>query len=275
MWSPIREVIDLALDTDNKHASHILLIPFITATLIYWYRKAIFNSVQYSGAGAVVIALGLALFAGGSLWTGPSAPNLLSLKASSLVVMWLGGFLFFYGSAAFRAGLFPLLFLLLCIPFPPSILDYTIAFLQRGSAEMTYVLLKLSGTPVYREGFVFAMPDLTIFVAPECSGIRSSISLFILSILAGHLFLRSPWRWFVLMIVTIPLVIFKNAVRIGTLSLLTLHVDRGILSSRLHQEGGIPFFIVGLLMIYPVLMMLVKSERKSMDANLIKREANL
>jgi hypothetical protein len=47
------------------------------------------------------------------------------------------------------------------------------------------------------------------------------------------------------------------------LSLLAVHVDKGILESRLHREGGIPFFALGLVLIYPILTMLIKSERKT------------
>src|SRR5262249_28522318 len=146
------------------------------------------------------------------------------------------------------------------IPIPSAILARTIAVLQSGSADMAYVLVKLSGTPVYRQGFLFAMPDLVVEVAPACSGIRSSVAILLASLIAGHLFLRSSWRKIVLLIVALPLLLFKNAVRIAVLCLLTVHYDPRILASRLHQEGGIPTFMFGLILLYPVLMMLVKSE---------------
>ena len=134
---------------------------------------------------------GVGLAVAGQMW-GQALPegDRLALAASSLVALWLGGFLTFYGTAAFKAALFPLLFLFLCLPIPSPIQDRAIAVLQRGSADTAFLMLKLSGTPIYREGFVFALPGLSIEVAPECSGIRSGISLFILSILAGHLLLR-------------------------------------------------------------------------------------
>jgi hypothetical protein len=44
-------------------------------------------------------------------------------------------------------------------------------------------------------------------------------------------------------------------------------VNPGIIESRLHREGGIPFFMVALLLIYPVVVMLRRSERdKSVEA---------
>jgi exosortase len=159
------------------------------------------------------------------------------------------------------------LFLAFFIPIPSTILNTTITILQRGSAEMAFVILKLSGTPVFRESaYVIRMPDLVIQVAPECSGIRSGISLLMSGLLAGHLFLRSTWRRVVLVIAAIPVLLFKNALRIATLAFLAVHVDHRILTSQLHREGGIPFFVLGLLLLYPVLVILIKSENKKNGA---------
>jgi len=90
--------------------------------------------------------------------------------------------------------------------------------------------------------------------------------MVILGLIAGNMLLRSNWRRIALILVAIPVMIFKNALRIATLSLLTIHVDPGILASRLHKEGGIPFFIVGLVLLYPFLAMLVRSERRNRTA---------
>jgi exosortase/archaeosortase family protein len=65
-----------------------------------------------------------------------------------------------------------------------------------------------------------------------------------------------------LVLIAIPVLIFKNALRIRTLSYLAVHFDPRILTSALHREGGIPFFVLGLLLLYPVLALLMKSESK-------------
>jgi exosortase/archaeosortase family protein len=53
---------------------------------------------------------------------------------------------------------------------------------------------------------------------------------------------------------------FKNGIRIATLTLLGAYVDPRILQSDLHREGGIPFFIVALLLMAPILYFLRKTE---------------
>jgi len=258
----IQSLMRFSMDGGN-YASHILLVPFITAALIWVQKKNIFHDIRYSPlGGTIVIAFGGALSVAGRAAAGRLGENdYLAVMTLSLVVTWLGGFLLFYGSTSFNIALFPLLFLVFAIPVPSPVLDRAIAVLQAGSANMASVLLKLTGTPVHREGFLFQIPGLDFVVAPECSGIRSGISLVIASMLAGYLLLRSLWRKGTLVLAAIPILIFKNALRIATLSLLAIHFDKRILTSRLHREGGIPFFVLGLLLMYPVLALLVKSER--------------
>jgi exosortase len=248
----------------NAHSSHIILIPFVSATLIYLNRREIFSRVQYSvPAGIIVMSAGLGLFMAGRIASeGLIQLDYLALMSSSVVVLWLGGFLLLYGAAAFRAALFPLLFLFLMIPIPSPLLERLILVLQKGSTEAVAVLFKLTGTDVYREEFVFALPGLAIQVAKECSGIRSSIALFITSMLAAHLFLHTGWKKLALILAALPISMFKNAVRIVTLSLLAARVDQRIVTSSLHEEGGIPFFLLALAMLAPILWVLRRSENE-------------
>jgi len=316
-WYPIRDLVRYALG-DSTNASQVLLIPFVSAALIFWDRRRIFAGVQYSVTPGVLIAIvGMLLMAASHLWFAPDLDQYLRAKAeyeqarashpseahpdvqraklrmdraqenegdrlalrtASIMVVGLGLFVAFFGVEAFRAAQFPLLFLLFCIPIPSPVLNQLISFLQRWSAEISLALLRLSGTPVFREGFVFHMPRLSIEVAPECSGIRSCLSMLILTVLGGHLLLTTTWRRLALVVVAIPIMIFKNAIRIVTLTLLSLHVDPGIIESRLHREGGIPFFLVALLLTYPILKILMRTEKaesKNSGGQTTLREANL
>jgi exosortase/archaeosortase family protein len=99
-------------------------------------------------------------------------------------------------------------------------------------------------------------------VAEQCSGIRSSVCLVITSVLAGYLFLKKGWSKVVLVLSVFPITVFKNALRIVTLSLLAAYVDPGFIGrSWLHTSGGIPFFVVGLMLLGPVLWGLRKAEK--------------
>ena len=240
----------------------IPFIPLISLYLLYLKRKEIWERTQYSfGPGIAVIILGLVLFAMGLVFGKNLNQNDFAtvITFSSLVLLW-GAFIFAYGMKAFTAILFPLLFLVFMIPVPAFIMEKIILFLQIGSIEVTNLLFAASGVPFLREGFVFHLLGMSVEVAPQCSGIRSGLALFITALLAGYLFLDF-WRWRIILVLCVfPITMLKNGIRITTLTLLGTYVDPRILQSSLHREGGIPFFILALLLMAPILYFLRKTE---------------
>jgi exosortase/archaeosortase family protein len=52
----------------------------------------------------------------------------------------------------------------------------------------------------------------------------------------------------------------KNGIRIATLTILAQYVDSSFLFGRLHREGGIVFFVIGLLLLLPVFWLLQRGE---------------
>ena len=259
-WRPCIALVRFSLANDN--ASHVVLIPFLSAWLIYIAKNKIFRLVffDYSLAGAL---LGISAVA--YIWTWHSAArwtqaDMLAGYVLALVFVWLSGFVFFFGRAALKNGLFPLLFLFLTIPFPAGLLNHTIYLLQKGSAGIAEMIFDLAGVPALREGFVFHLAHFNIEVAQECSGIRSSLALLILALVAGHLLLRNPWKQVVFVIAGLLIMVVKNGVRIATLTILAEYVDPSFLYGRLHHEGGVVFFLLGLLLLLPVLWLLQRGE---------------
>ena len=111
-----------------------------------------------------------------------------------------------------------------------------------------------------RRGLIFILPQVSIEVAKECSGIRSTQALLITCLLAGHLFLRANWRRAALLVAAVPVLIIKNGVRIATLTLLAVRVDPSFLTGRLHHQGGFVFFALAMLILLPLLWLLQKTE---------------
>jgi exosortase len=251
----------------DESSSHIILIPLIAFFLLYVERRTIFSTIQTS------IGLGLGLALGGAIlyclaaWGPiPQSGNWpLSLETLSVVLLWVGGFVLCYGVEALRAGSFPLLFLLLMVPLPDVVLSRAIAALQEGSTEIAYLIFQAVGTPVSRNGFLLSVPGVTIEVAKECSSIRSSIALLVTCLLAAHLYLRTAWKFVVLVVLGLLLSIVKNGIRIVTLTLLSVYVDPGFLTGRLHHQGGFVFFLVALLLLWPVFIWLEKSDNPASE----------
>jgi exosortase len=247
----------------NESSSHILLIPLVAFFLLYLERQTIFSITRASVASGSALALGgVVLFWLARLSPVPQEGNwLLCLQTLSIVLVWMGGFLICYGFAAFRAAAFPLLFLLLMVPIPDVILDRIILALQEGSTEIAYLIFQAVGIPVLRHGFLLTVPGVTIEVAKECSSIRSSIALFITCLLAAHLYLRTGWKMLLLVVLCFPLSILKNGVRIATLTLLSIYVDPSFLTGKLHRDGGFVFFLLALLLLWPVFLWMEKSDK--------------
>ncbi len=247
----------------REYYSHIVLIPLVSIYLIFQNRNLIFAEKKYSfRAGIPILLMGALLYFGGqNIGVRLNQNDFTSIIALSAVVFINGAFIYCFGLMAFKAALFPLLFLIFVIPIPSLLMDSFITFLQVGSTEFTNLLFMASGAPFLREGFVFHLPGMSVEVAKQCSGIRSSLALLITTILAGHLFLKTGWKKAILVVVIIPITMFKNGIRILILTLLGAYVDpRWVTESSLHRDGGIVFFILALLLLAPILYLLRRSE---------------
>ena len=261
-FAPLKELFRLALN--ERLYAYMIVVPFVSGYFIFLKRKQIYLEVDYCfGVGIIIMIIGISSYLiGAREGMGLSQDSHLSLMIFSTLLFWIGGFVLFYGLKAFKIASFPLLFLLFLIPVPSRALKAIILLLTYGSAEAAYGFFKLTGVPILREGFSFHLPGLNIEVAEQCSGINSGIALFVSSIVAGQLFLRTRWKKLVLVLSAIPITILKNGIRIVTLSLLGIYVDQRILYGELHKSGGIPFFILALALLAPILWGLRKTERK-------------
>jgi exosortase len=259
---PLGWMIHFALQNDD--ASHILLIPLICAWVIYLERRTIFHRLSSDIPSAVFLFFVAAFFyawttQSGADWTLASK---LTGYALALVLLWISGFALFFGRPALQDARFSLLFLFLAVPLPEFLLNRAIFVLQKGSAEITAAVFDLMGVPFLREGFVFHLARVNIEVARECSGIRSSMALLILAILVAHFRLKSIWKKALFVACGLFMMVIKNGIRIATLTLLAMYVDPSFLTGRLHHQGGIVFFLLGLLFLLPILMLLQLSERE-------------
>jgi exosortase len=254
----------LRMSLDNELYSHISMIPLTSLCILIFSRKRIFSETNWGWVGIFLVGLGSAALLSANRIGGLNKNDYLSMVMSGAVLWVIGSFVLAYGSRAFKEAMFPLLFLGFVIPIPTFILGPFVDLLLIGSAYSAEQLFNLTGVPVHRDGFTFALPGITIEVAQQCSGIRSSIALIITSVFAGYLFLQKGWSRLILVLSFFPITVFKNAMRIVTLSLLASYVDtRFITGSWLHKSGGIPFFAVGLALMAPVLWALVKWEKKA------------
>ena len=262
-FTALRELVLMA-GRSELH-SHTVLIPLVSAYFLFQERRAIFSSVRPAlGASLAVVAVGIVAYGFGRLQGSSLDPHGgLSLSISSAYAVFVGGFILFFGGRAFKEALFPLSFLVFMIPLPEAAVDHIVPFLQRGSAEATDLILKSLGVSFIREGLTFHLARVSVEIAPECSSIRSSMALLITGTVAAKLFLDRWWSRSALVLITIPLALVKNAIRIVTLTLLAQYVDMRFLTGHwLHRSGGFVFFLITLALFGGILLLLRWAEER-------------
>lgn len=252
----VLELLRLAL-TDIRY-SHLLTVPVISLFLLSLERRKLAAEKEswfLPGLWLMLPAVAMFLLSK-QIPSGTEWLTRVSASASGLILFWISSFLFSFGRQAFHTAKFALFFLFLLVPMPPSLIDTFAGWLQKGSANTAFLLFRLFGIPVYREGLTLALPGVEIKVAAECSGIRSCFALFIVGVLGGHFLLQSFWARLCFIFITIPVAVLKNAARIVTISSLGVYVDRGFLYGRLHRNGGLPFSLLAFVMLIPAVVIL-------------------
>jgi exosortase C (VPDSG-CTERM-specific) len=261
----VQPLIRLALHASQSELhSYIPLVPFVAGYLLYFRRRSFPNAYRTSGSGmAIVSGIGFTALAAGFGLRGTLSVNddlaLMALAYVSFVVA--GGFLFL-GSKWIAAAAFPIAFLIFMVPLPDGAVNRLETASVLASADVAAWFFKLTGTPLLRDGTVFALPGIVLKVAQECSGIHSSWVLFITSLLASHLFLDGPWRKIILVAFVIPLGIVRNGFRILVIGLLCVYVGPQMIDSVIHHQGGPLFFVLSLVPLILFMAWLRRQERR-------------
>jgi exosortase C (VPDSG-CTERM-specific) len=269
-------LVDLArFAASNSLHSHILLIPLVSLYLIGLRIRRLRIGAEFGwwpGALFFLLGLGLLGLGHGLVLQGwqPSVADRLAVTTSSFLAIMVAIAFVFLGTSMVRNLAFPIAILVFMIPFPSMVEHGIEVFFQKTSAETAAVLMGWANIPMLRDGMIFKLPGIVIEVAEECSGIRSSLVLFITSFIAGSLLLRTRWTRAILAFAVIPLGIIRNGFRILTISLLCVHVGPEMIDSPIHHRGGPLFFALSLVPFFALLLLLRKWERKRAE----KQSAN-
>jgi exosortase C (VPDSG-CTERM-specific) len=253
--------------TDDLH-SYIPLMPLVSGYLIWAQKiKPPANSPPARKLAALFFVAGVVAVAG--YWsaarsaTPATIENSLALSTLALMLFLTAAGCRWLGGAAMRRLAFPFFLLGFMIPFPVVLREGIENFLQHGSAVAADGLFTLSGLPFVRDGMLFRLPDITLEVAPECSGIHSTLILFITSLLAGRMILRQPGNRIGLCLAVIPLALLRNGFRVFVLGELCVHVGPTMIDSPIHHHGGPLFFLLSLVPFFLLLYFLRGIERKA------------
>jgi exosortase C (VPDSG-CTERM-specific) len=249
--------------------SYILLMPFVSGYLIHLQKPQLLpDSPPRRLVGGLFFAAG----AGIAIWHMAvnrvpgdlEVEESLAMTSMAFLCCLYGAAFWFLGRNRLKVFAFPLAMQLFILTIPNIVMDDVQEILDHGSALITVGFFHLAGTPVtenFKEAYDLVLSDITLRVAPECSGIHSTWILLITSLLAGHLFLRSPRKRAALTLFVIPLAFLRNGFRIFTIGELCVHIGPQMIDSVIHRHGGPFFFVLSLIPFFAALALLRRMER--------------
>ncbi|HEU4635620.1 MAG TPA: exosortase A, partial [Edaphobacter sp.] len=259
-----RVAIKLVVDWYNiPDYSHGFLVPLFSIFLIWDNRRKIAATpIRPSWAGLPVVVLGLLI-----LIFGVYGVDLFTSRVS--FVLLLSGLIWtFLGRAMLRQLRFPVLVLLLAIPFPAIIFNQITFPLQLLASKLASSILPLLGVPTLQEGNVIQLPVMKLEVAEACSGIRSLMSLFTLAVFYGYFLEKTTRRRLILALASIPIAVAANAIRIVGTGLCVQYWDPTKALGFFHEFSGWVMFVISLGCLYLIhrIMRIVAPPREGATA---------
>jgi exosortase len=232
--------------TDDNYSHGFLVVPI--AAYLIWERRATLSAtaVRPSSTGLLVVAASLAVLAAGVLGS-----ELFLTRLSMLGVL-AGTVLFVAGTQHLRILLFPIGMLLIAIPIPAIIFNQIAFPLQLLASQFGAAALSTVGVPVLREGNLMVLANTTLEVAEACSGIRSLMSLLTLGIVIGYFGDRRSWVRTLIALVTIPIAIVTNGVRVAGTGIAAYYVGPQAAEGFLHAFSGWLVFLLALMLMFAV-----------------------
>ena len=153
----------------------------------------------------------------------------------------------FFGRKTAKQVLFPVLFLLFCMPLH-SFLDIVTIHLRQLAVAVAYGVMKGVGVEIVRQGTMLVSPSgsFAIDVAEPCSGLRSLFAMAALT--AGYAYFTQPtWlRRGALFALSVPIAVVGNIVRIFTIVAIAASCSADFATGFYHDYSGYVVFLVAI-----------------------------
>ena len=229
---------------EDPNYSHGLLVPVFVAYLL-WRDRTRWRSVpiRASDYGLPIMLSALVLLLLGMLGAE------LFVARVSLIILISGIIVFLAGWQVLRSIAFPMGYLFFMIPLP-ALVYYQLTFpMQLLASRLGAHGLVMLGVNTVREGNLLILPNATLEVVEACSGVRSLLSLLAAVVAYGYLAEHSSWKRWLLVILTIPIVILSNGLRLVATGVLSFVYGPEVDSGSVHTVLGLAFFVLAFLSI--------------------------
>ena len=233
-------VVDLAAEWwTQPEASHGILIPPFALYIVYLGRRSTLSIVPHPDWRG----LGLTFLACLILLMGQLASEFF-LSRISLIFL-IGGLIWtFWGVERLRSLAFPLILLATMVPLPAIVYNTAAAPLQLFASTLATDLAQTLGVSIYRDGNVIHLANASLGVEEACSGLHSLSALVVASLLLGFLEQAAILGRVLLFVLSVPLAIAVNVVRVtGTALLADYRLEYAM--GFYHSFSGWLVFVLG------------------------------
>lgn len=222
------------------------------AAWMVWDRRRQLASLRRNGygvglalaAGLLLVPLGVALLLGEmklSWFLKPFA--FIGALAACIAIL--------YGRQGLRELAKPLVVLAMMCPIPWRVLVWMTLPLKRHATVLATGLIDLSGLQASLQGNLIHAPGMTtMWIADQCSGVRSLVSLLSVAVI-GCLFWKRHWLVKLVVLVScIPIAVIVNSLRIWVTAMLSVHVSPQLAQGFFHVcEGFVLFGVAALVLL--------------------------
>lgn len=229
----------------DSYYSHGILIPFVTGFLIWQKRKELAAiTPARSPWGIPVIIVGMLIHIVSTLF------RIYFTSGFSMLIVFVGLILFFYGSKVLKKILFPIMFLIFMIPVPMVVISNISFKMKLLAARIAALMLNNMGLAAIQEGSIIKMRYTQVVVDDVCSGLRSLISLGALGSIFAYWMDGAMWRRVLLFLSTIPIAIATNVARIIFLASVSEIWGSEYADGFVHDASGFMVFALAFVLLF-------------------------
>lgn len=188
--------------------------------------------------------------------------KVFTLSSVLMVMMVVSAFVYLEGWRILRVLVIPILLMFLLIPIPNQIYVPMTLPLQLKVSQVSELLVRLLHIPILREGNVLTIPGKVFEVIEACSGIRSLMALFSLSLMLGYFTLRRNLSILLLFAFSVPVALMVNIIRVSVMILAYHYFALDLTEGSAHTITSSTIFFLALAMLYMLLRILESWETK-------------
>jgi len=251
-WDVVPSMVDIWMNDPGY--SHGILIPPLAGYVAWLHKDEILAIKPTMDLRGLVLTIGgCGVFLLGRLGAE------FFLTRISIVIILAGIAWTFWGPERLRKLAFSLFLLATMVPIPAIVYNRLAAPLQLFASEVSGWALESIGIPVFRDGNILHLSEISLGVAEACSGLRSISSLTVLALVVGYFVLtKVSWR-VVLFFLAFPTAISVNVLRI-VITAIAAREDAALARGFFHSFSGWVVFLLGFFLLYMMALGLAKLE---------------